>query len=90
MRLTRCREVVFDIPSTSLPYESRYKRLFDYLAVKDTCTIVAARQKCISNSQLSKMLQNILTERGEGLILQLADSLYEHGRSTSLVKLKVI
>lgn len=35
------------------------------------------------------LVKQIINEGGEGIILQMASSLYEHGRSHSLIKIKV-
>lgn len=47
------------------------------------------RMKSKGNAHLIKMVQLIIEEEGEGAIIRKARSLYEHGRSSSLLKLKV-
>lgn len=49
------------------------------------------RTACKNKTQFSYFMQNIVEEGGgEGLILRKARSVYEHGKSVSLLKLKVI
>lgn len=50
--------------------------------------LIPARQKCTNISQLTDALKGMTSEGGEGVILQLQDSPYEHGRSSKLIKLK--
>lgn len=45
--------------------------------------------KCTSRPQLSQMLQAIIDYSGEGVMLRKPFSVYEHGRSNLLLKLKV-
>lgn len=51
---------------------------------------VAMRIKCSSSKQVKKMMENILSEGGEGVVLRKSGSLYSQGRSPSLLKLKVL
>jgi ATP-dependent DNA ligase len=44
---------------------------------------------CASESHLSDSTHHIITHGGEGLILRLPNSVYENGRTSALVKLKV-
>ena len=46
--------------------------------------------RCKTSNHVNKSLQNILEHSGEGIILRERGSTYEHGRSRSLIKLKVI
>lgn len=39
---------------------------------------------------LDKIIPEIIDNEGEGIVLRRKNSLYEHGRTPSLVKLKVI
>ena len=41
------------------------------------------------HSTLNKLLEYIITEAGEGVVLRRHASLYQHGRSSDLLKLKV-
>jgi ATP-dependent DNA ligase len=44
---------------------------------------------CKNSSHLYEMVKEVIEEEGEGLIVQRAASEYEHGRTLSLIKLKV-
>lgn len=50
---------------------------------------VASRALCTNQIHLTKALQQIINDEGEGVILRKPNSEYEHGRSTALLKLKV-
>ena len=52
--------------------------------------IPAPRVFCNRKQMLTSSVNRIITDGGEGVILRKPGSVYEHGRSTSLVKLKVI
>lgn len=52
--------------------------------------IISARSLCISKQLVGDTLQHIIDNGGEGVILRKPKSLYEGGRSTSLIKLKVL
>ena len=51
---------------------------------------MAPRVLCESQKQIADSLHIVLSNGGEGVILQKAESMYEHGRSASLFKIKVI
>lgn len=50
----------------------------------------AMRLLCNSNEISDLILDNVVEHEGEGIILRKLGSIYEHGRSTSLVKIKVV
>lgn len=51
---------------------------------------MASRVKCLEREHMIGWLSELVTDQGaEGLILRRPLSLYEHGRSTNLFKLKV-
>lgn len=52
--------------------------------------VVASRIMCKATSLLENFLQQIINNNGEGVIMRKPHTLYERGRSTSLVKLKVL
>ena len=49
----------------------------------------AARLMCNQRKVLRKLIQHIISDGGEGVILRRPRSIYLHGRSDSLIKLKV-
>lgn len=51
--------------------------------------MIAFRWLCNSSKKLSMSISNILEDGGEGIILRKPNSLYEHGKSQQLIKLKV-
>lgn len=51
--------------------------------------LLAPRVESKSKLHLSKMLEGIIKDGGEGVILRMHHSVYEHGRSNLLWKLKV-
>lgn len=87
-------------------YEDRYKALLAFISsdhpfvvslelillfvIVDFANINAARLSCTSRKQFIKSLRSVINEGGEGVILRKPHSLYEHGRSTSLLKFKVL
>jgi hypothetical protein len=54
----------------------------------DTLKIVTFRMLCATKASLN-LVSDILDDAGEGCILRKVGSLYEHGRTPSLIKLKV-
>lgn len=54
-----------------------------------TIQIIVPRVLCKSSTHLNQFTAGIIDETGEGVILRKRASLYEHGRSPNLVKLKV-
>lgn len=51
--------------------------------------MIAPRVECKNNKHVNLQLKNIIQDGGEGVILRKKGSLYEHGRTTNLLKLKV-
>lgn len=49
----------------------------------------APRVMCITEDQLSVSLEQLMLGEGEGVILRQPNSVYEFGRSPSLIKIKV-
>ena len=62
---------------------------FYFLLLLMLQNIIPSRALCIDRIHLSKSTNLIVKDEGEGLILRMPQSVYEHGRSTSLLKLKV-
>ena len=50
---------------------------------------MATRISLLDHAAMNKLLQTMIENGGEGLILRKKDSLYESGRTRSLLKLKV-
>jgi ATP dependent DNA ligase domain len=56
---------------------------------KNIVIIVASRVVCNNKEHLNNALMNLIDGGGEGVILRKPQSIYYHGRSTDLIKLKV-
>eukprot|EP00026_Physarum_polycephalum_P003261 Phypoly_transcript_03271.p1 GENE.Phypoly_transcript_03271~~Phypoly_transcript_03271.p1 ORF type:complete len:688 (+),score=73.27 Phypoly_transcript_03271:396-2459(+) len=85
------RMVVFDDPgplTQHLPFEKRYASVLDAVQHENPIAVVATRLLCASKTHLSRMLQHSIDEGGEGVILRKPGSVYAHGRSLNLLKLK--
>lgn len=50
---------------------------------------MVGRIKCMNYNNLMKYAKEIIEHGGEGVILRKPKSLYEHGRTNSLIKFKV-
>jgi hypothetical protein len=57
--------------------------------VFDINYIVTPRVICANKLHVSNIIQCILSDTGEGVILRKSNSIYENGRSTNLLKIKV-
>eukprot|EP00026_Physarum_polycephalum_P013932 Phypoly_transcript_14393.p1 GENE.Phypoly_transcript_14393~~Phypoly_transcript_14393.p1 ORF type:complete len:318 (+),score=42.03 Phypoly_transcript_14393:113-955(+) len=83
------RFVFFDMPYRDMEdarFEERYEHLLG--CIKGEFNIVAPRVMCTNNDQLSDFVKSIIEKSGEGVILRKQGSVYERGRSPSLLKLK--
>ena len=49
----------------------------------------AQRLACSSHTQLAQIVEGIIDNKGEGVIMRKSGSRYVHGRSSSLIKMKV-
>lgn len=78
---------VFDAPE----YPGKFEERMEYLdqIMPDSSKIVLLEQKTCKNAQdLRVFLEETEKKGGEGIMLRKAESLYEEGRSTSLLKVK--
>lgn len=86
------RVIGFDEPVAShgpnFPYEERYSHLIDSIPGDHQFIVLSPRVLCENRHFLAKSSKNIIGDGGEGIILRQPGSLYEHGRSTQLIKLK--
>jgi DNA ligase-1 len=83
------RFVVFDVPHAGGPFEDRLKVLAD-AARQDRCPFVRVLDQtiCRGADELRQELDRIEALGGEGLMLRQPGSLYEAGRSHTLLKVK--
>jgi DNA ligase-1 len=85
--------VVFDLPQHGGKFEARMESLRDVLTKKlpvDTRQFAQfhEQQVCKSRAHLDSELKRVQEMDGEGLMLRRPSSLYEAGRSSSLLKVK--
>eukprot|EP00026_Physarum_polycephalum_P002130 Phypoly_transcript_02134.p1 GENE.Phypoly_transcript_02134~~Phypoly_transcript_02134.p1 ORF type:complete len:738 (+),score=96.58 Phypoly_transcript_02134:691-2904(+) len=91
LNLTSFRVVAFDDPSPDLngiAFEKRYGSLLAATNSEHPFIIVPSQCKCINRKHLTKSIQFAIEKGAEGIIARKPKSLYEHGKSLSLVKLK--
>eukprot|EP00026_Physarum_polycephalum_P004416 Phypoly_transcript_04435.p1 GENE.Phypoly_transcript_04435~~Phypoly_transcript_04435.p1 ORF type:complete len:688 (+),score=101.45 Phypoly_transcript_04435:123-2066(+) len=83
------RLIAFDIPLSSLqePYEERYAVLLQSSAQNHAFLVISGRAMHHMDN-LYWFVQYVIDGGGEGVILQKRGSVYERGRSLSLIKLK--
>lgn len=83
------RYVVFDAPANQDPFEERLKFLQDAITSANfEFTSVLDQERCQSDLHLREKLAEIESLGGEGLMLRQPSSLYEVGRSSTLLKVK--
>eukprot|EP00026_Physarum_polycephalum_P001049 Phypoly_transcript_01050.p1 GENE.Phypoly_transcript_01050~~Phypoly_transcript_01050.p1 ORF type:complete len:906 (+),score=142.25 Phypoly_transcript_01050:476-3193(+) len=85
------RVTAFDVPSLDVqhfPFEDRYAFLVDYIPVEHPFILFASRVMCNNRRHLKRTLKSIIRDGGEGVILRRPKSMYEHGRTPNLMKLK--
>eukprot|EP00026_Physarum_polycephalum_P001189 Phypoly_transcript_01190.p1 GENE.Phypoly_transcript_01190~~Phypoly_transcript_01190.p1 ORF type:complete len:754 (+),score=55.74 Phypoly_transcript_01190:1305-3566(+) len=82
------RNVVFDVVSHTTPFEERYRLLLNSVVADHPTHVLAPRIKCTHKDALVYLSSSVTHHGGEGIIIRKSHSLYELGRSTSLMKLK--
>lgn len=80
--------VVFDAPAISAPFESRQAEIAEHLRGLEAPVRLLEQSRCEGHEHLRDTLRKIESIGGEGLMLRQPGSLYEAGRSTSLLKVK--
>jgi len=81
--------LVFDMPGVTAPFEERYSQLRDCLA-GNRCIFAVVHDQfpCRGVDHLQEELARVNGLGGEGLMLRQPGSLYEAGRSSTLLKVK--
>jgi DNA ligase-1 len=82
--------LIFDAPTHGGKYEDRVKWLQANIPQDDDkcfATVVGIK-KCEGLAQLKQLLADINKAGGEGIMLRKPGSLYEHKRSSTLLKVK--
>ncbi len=79
----------FDLPSMKAPFEERYKELVSLVESGGPAHFRYLPQtRCKGMDHLLKMLKDVESKGGEGLMLRQPGSMYVAGRSTTLLKVK--
>ena len=83
--------MVFDSPNSNQPYESRMCDISNHLKFfNDNNNIhIVNIERCRGNDHLQEYLMNILSNGGEGLMVNKPNSLYVAIRTDSILKIKV-
>eukprot|EP00026_Physarum_polycephalum_P002030 Phypoly_transcript_02034.p1 GENE.Phypoly_transcript_02034~~Phypoly_transcript_02034.p1 ORF type:complete len:665 (+),score=45.46 Phypoly_transcript_02034:644-2638(+) len=81
------RFCVFDSPVDDLHYEHRYRLLCDNIPTDNNIVILVPQLHCAS-SEIGHIFLDMTQSLGEGLVRRQPRSMYEHGRSNALIKLK--
>ena len=80
---------VFDAPAQNSEFEQRLQKIDEYFKKNEAPYVEILEQKiCKNKKYLQEELEKIIAVGGEGLMLRQAGSLYEVGRSSTLLKLK--
>lgn len=79
---------IFDLPSSSAPFEHRIQQLKAMDQLPNHVKIVTSIE-CTSKETMEAMLDKILEGGGEGLMARQPHSLYSQGLSNSTLKVKV-
>jgi len=87
-RWKQVRFMVFDAPRTKGTFEERMQFLRATLPEESCYIRVVAQKRCQGTAQLLAERDRIVRLGGEGLMLRQPQSLYEAGRSPSLLKVK--
>lgn len=83
------RYMVFDLPDQQQRFNQRLMQLKAVIAAADVAWLQAVEQeKVASEALLFERLQQVVDDRGEGLMLHLGSSFYRGYRSDDLIKLK--
>jgi DNA ligase-1 len=84
---SKVKYVVFDAPCLNRPFEDRIDELVPLLQ-KSQWAEELDHIGCTSEGHLQDRLASVIAHGGEGLMLREPESLYEAGRSTTLLKVK--
>ncbi len=85
----KIRYVVFDAPAEHAPFERRLKKCREHFNHSPALYVDVLEQSvCRGRDHLDRELDRIESLGGEGIMLRRPDSLYEAGRSSSLLKVK--
>eukprot|EP00026_Physarum_polycephalum_P002024 Phypoly_transcript_02028.p1 GENE.Phypoly_transcript_02028~~Phypoly_transcript_02028.p1 ORF type:complete len:915 (+),score=93.17 Phypoly_transcript_02028:73-2745(+) len=77
-----------DSVTNNISFEKRYKILVQEVPLSHPFIIPASRRFCAHKREFREAVAQIEGDEGEGIVLRLPDSIYEHGRSSNLLKIK--
>ena len=81
--------MIFDAPLVEGTFEQRLKKLEKELKlVKEGVCEMLEQTVCTHKEELAKLMDGILSEKGEGVMLKDPNSKYEGKRSNALLKVK--
>ena len=81
--------MIFDAPLVKGTFQTRLKRLRKELESVESGVCEMLKQTvCTSKEELGKLMDSILSEKGEGVMLKDPNSQYERRRSNLLLKVK--
>eukprot|EP00026_Physarum_polycephalum_P001348 Phypoly_transcript_01349.p1 GENE.Phypoly_transcript_01349~~Phypoly_transcript_01349.p1 ORF type:complete len:1107 (+),score=164.22 Phypoly_transcript_01349:191-3322(+) len=69
-------------------FEDRYSKLLALISRKNPIVIQVSRMRCDSKMMMDDLVHQVVSEGGEGLVARKPKSIYEHGRSQQLFKIK--
>ena len=85
----RVRYMVFDLPTSSAPFDERLQRLREIFKSLASRRIALVDQFRVAGElELMTTLERVVADGGEGLMLRDGSSLYRSGRNDDLLKLK--
>jgi len=83
------RYQVFDLPQSEAPFELRQKLLKHLVSISQNPYVHwVVQTKLESLAAIEKLLDEVVSQGGEGLMLRTPNSIYETGRSDHLLKAK--
>jgi len=88
------RLICFDSPQHNTEqskfFEGRYACLLRAISCDHLLVLISPRLLCLDRLHMDKYTQEIIQSGGEGVVLRKPNSLYENGRSHSVLKYKVM
>eukprot|EP00026_Physarum_polycephalum_P001081 Phypoly_transcript_01082.p1 GENE.Phypoly_transcript_01082~~Phypoly_transcript_01082.p1 ORF type:complete len:1032 (+),score=114.94 Phypoly_transcript_01082:178-3273(+) len=85
------RMIAFDKPDPSThleQFEKRYAMVLSHISYAHPLVIPGMRLLCTTTRTLNELLETVIGNNGEGIILRMPKSIYEHGRSSLIWKVK--
>eukprot|EP00026_Physarum_polycephalum_P001467 Phypoly_transcript_01469.p1 GENE.Phypoly_transcript_01469~~Phypoly_transcript_01469.p1 ORF type:complete len:1107 (+),score=182.36 Phypoly_transcript_01469:326-3322(+) len=85
------RMVVFDTPAQSFerfPFEERFQFLLSNISLSHPFAFVVSRCLCKNKAHMRDAVKGVIENGGEGIIMRKVKSMYERGRTSSLLKIK--